>query len=222
MVISYRPRVRLNLSSRRNFYYRMSDKELDALKAFSFLDDIFVSSPEESGASFSDYLFAMDYEQEDDDQKQISMKDDEVVLDEHLPNIRKDSSLIELVPGVIGNDLNQRSGSLENDVKTMATTEVLIATEESCIPWTEEDDTVTEFSLPLREGKGIELQLTKTDDDVIDVGSDPVEDDGFHDKQVQAPPSPPLSVLDRLSLSDSCTESYFGSDSGGSSFLGGK
>lgn len=238
MVISYRPRARLSLLSRRNFFYRVSNKELEALQAFSFLDDISISisSPEEENEASgigSEYLFSMDYEKEQDDE-QIQVipmlitvdNDDELERDEIMPNI-ENASLTELIPEVIDGEMGRCCEVYENDdVKNLETTEVVIHNmeERDCLvdslSWTEEQDLIVSLKGDSTE-KHDKIQVMKTD--ITEVNSDPVEDDGFHDRHLHAPPSPPLSVvLDRLSLSDSCTESYFGSDSGGSSFLGGK
>lgn len=246
MVISYRPRVRLNLVNRRNFYYRVSDKELDALRAFNFLDEFSVSSQSENEneASCSEYLFSMEYEPEQDvEQKQVDpliesdvvedeelMEDeqkDEMVQDEHMPNINENISLIENlnVPGTTeirreSPDCDLQRGTMEIVGKDGDSEDCLA----DSLLWSEEQDIVDNFvDQFLNETCEITFRgISKGD--VIEVNDDAIEDDGFHDnKPANAPPSPPLSVaLDRLSLSDSCTESYFGSDSGGSSFLGGK
>ena len=230
MVISYRPRVRLGLLNRRNFYYRVSDKELEAVQAFNFLDDITISSPDEdeSCSKCSEYIFFMDYEQEQgDEQKEAvpsTVTKEDVVRDEYMPNMEENGSLIELVPETVGIDGETISDSSLSDVKILNSTEVVINNGEphflgDDLSWAEQY--VSNMVDELLESSDIKSPSSKTE--LMDVNIDSVEDDGFHDKQVNAPPSPPLFVaLDHLSLSDSCTESYFGSDSGGSSFIGGK
>lgn len=73
----------------RNFYYRWSNKELEALQSFSFLDDISISNPDEgdeiSDKFSSECLLSMDFEKEQvdndnvaDEQKQVIPEDSEI------------------------------------------------------------------------------------------------------------------------------------------------